>query len=289
MHVRRPSALLGAAAITTALVVVPTATATADELSCKSQAVGVMSTGKLLKRTVENGRQTAAKTSETKLPFRPNTLAWGGSEEVRGGYRSYFLATARDGRPRLLAVTDKQRRSTMSTQVTKFATTGFEPRLMALGNAGPEVLVLEGSVLKRYKIGATDSGLAMRGARTVLPRMSGLKTLSWYSRQRVSGVKQDIFYATTKSGSLKQVRVPVRRPANARVVTVKRGGFGAFTGLSLSYCNGDRSTAMIMGIDAAANEAKWYSLTRQNAPAGRNLTSHGLAAEGKNWRLRPTV
>ncbi len=190
----------------------------------------------------------------------------------------------------MLTVTDRTTRSTLRVDVARFATTGFTPRLFAMGSAGPQVVALEGGVLRQYKIRLdADNHLVMVNPRVALRHMDGLKTLSWYSRQLVGGVKKDIFYATTKAGALKQIRVPVANPGNANVLTVKRTGFDAFTGLSLGRCGDTPATAMIVGINANANRARWFTLGSQLSPSAGNLTDRGLAAEGRNWQIRPTV
>ncbi|HEX6248617.1 MAG TPA: hypothetical protein VFZ64_12160 [Nocardioidaceae bacterium] len=289
---RRKTSLLVAAAtaLSTVLVTAPApAVAAEEDLTCRSAAVGVLPNGKMLKRTLENGRQLQVKTTRTELPFRPRTMGYAGWEEIDGGLREYYLATARDGRPRFLAVTEKDARRTMSARVLRFATTGFTPRLMGMGHVGSELLALEGPVLRQYKIRSSDNGPVLRNPRVAKRNMDRLKTLSWYSRQRVGGVKTDIYLATTKAGALLQIRVPVRNPGNTRVITVKRTGFKPYTGLSLSYCNDTPATALIVGVNARGNLARWFTLERQLAPKAQNLTNHGLAAEGRNWKLRPVL
>ena len=289
---RRKSSLLVAAAtaISTLLVAAPApAVAAEQDLTCRSAAVGVLPNGKLLQRHLENGRQVGVKTTGAELPFRPTTLGGAGWEEIDGGYRQYYVATASDGRPRVLVVTDKDARRTMSARAVRFATTGFTPRLLGMGVVGSELLALEGSVLRQYKIRSSENGPVLRNPRVAKRNMDRLKTLSWYSRQPVGGAKTDIYYATTKAGALIQIRVPVRNPGDTKVVRVKRTGFKPYTGLSLSYCNDSRANALIVGVNAKGNLARWFTLERQLAPRPANLTNQGLAAEGKNWRLRPVV
>jgi hypothetical protein len=290
--IRRKSSLLVAAAtaISTVLVAAPApASAAEEDLTCPGAAVGVLPNGKLLERRLENGRQVRVKTSGAELPFRPTTMGYAGWEKIDGGLRQYYVAAARDGRPRFLVVTDKDARRTMNVRAVRFASTGFTPRLMGMGFVGSELLALEGSVLRQYKIRSSENGPVLRNPRVAKRSMDRLKTLSWYSRQPVGGVKTDIYFATTKAGALIQLRVPVRNPGNTKVVTVKRTGFKPYTGLSLSYCNDSRATALIVGVNAKGNLARWFTLERQLAPRPKNLTNHGLAAEGRNWRLRPVV
>ena len=290
MTLRTTSLLLTAAtALSAFLVAAPASSAAAEEtLTCRGASVGVLPSGKLLNRIHENGRQTRVKTTRTELPFRPTTMGYAGWEQIDGGYREYYLAAARDGRPRMLVVTNKDARRRLGASVIRFAHTGFTPRLVGMGIAGPHLLALEGSVLRQYRVRSTDNGLVLRNPRVAKRNMDGLKTLSWYSRQSVAGVRTDIFLATTRSGALVQVRVPVRNPGDTRIVRVKRSGFKRYTGLSLSYCD-TRATALIVAVDARNNLARWFTLERQLAPRARNLTDHGLAAEGKNWRLRAVI
>jgi hypothetical protein len=289
--IRRKSSLLVAAAtaISTILVAAPAPAVAAEDLTCRSGAAGVLPNGKLLERGLENGRQTRVKATGAELPFRPTTMGYAGWEQVDGGVRHYYVAAARDGRPRFLLVTDKDARRTLNARAVRFATTGFTPRLVGMGMVGSELLALEGSVLRQYNIAPSENGPVLRNPRVAKRNMDRLKTLSWYSRQPVAGVKTDIYYATTKAGALVQIRVPVKNPANTKVVTVKQTGFKPYTGLSLGYCNDSRATALIVGVNATGNLARWFTLEQQLAPRAKHLTNHGLAAEGKNWRLRPVV
>jgi hypothetical protein len=169
--IRRKSSLLVAAAtaISTVLVAAPAPAVAAEDLTCRSAASGVLPNGKLLERTLENGRQTRVKKTGAELPFRPTTMGYAGWEQIDGGVRHYYVAAARDGRPRFLVVTDKNARRTLSARAVRFSTTGFTPRLMGMGFAGSELLALEGSVLRQYKIRAGENGPVLRNPRVAKP------------------------------------------------------------------------------------------------------------------------
>lgn len=293
---RRTSALLAAAAtlVSTGLAAAPLPAATAAgsraaALECRVTVTGVLPDGRLLSRDLHDARETQAKTSQRALPFRPTSLGVAGYEGSQGVFRVWYVATADAGRPRLVQVDDRLEEPRLRTTTTRLATSGFTPRLFASGTAGPHVLALEGSVLRQYRYRATDRGLEVVNGRVALRGMDGLATLSWYSRQELGGALQDIYYATTARGALKQLRVPVKNPAAARILTVKRTGFAGFSGLSLGHCGAGTSTAVIVGVDRRRNRARWFTLSEQRRPARVNLVDRGAAAPGKNWRLRATV
>lgn len=286
------AALTAAAAVLSTIgfgaVVVPAAEAA--EPSCRAMVVGLNPANKLLMRLVEDNKVIHKKATSSPLPYGSIQLGLLAGETIDGGWKNTYAAIAKDGRPRVLTTTDREGSNVIKHSSTRMLNKNFAPRLFTT-SGGFQVFALDGrNRLQRLTTYHNDSGRLFFGDdRVVLERMGGLKTLSFYSRQKIDGVKTDILYATTKAGALKQIRVPVRRPGNARVLTVKRSGFAHFTGLSLGRCDSDLSKVLVIGISKPRNVARSYVLTRALRPRAANLTDLGRVDKRYDWKLHATL
>lgn len=294
MKIRRSVlAIVTAAAVALPVVsaqVAAAPAATAAELQCSAGVYGFTPKGKMLLRRVENTTVVNQKSTPTPLSYRVTQLGFMWQEKVAGGFNTHLSAIAADGRPRALLVKDRDGSSTLQNSSRLMLNRNFEPRLFT-NSGGTEVFALDNlNRLQRLQTYRDDSGrFVFDSGRVLLRRMGGLKTLSFYNRQQIGGVNTDILYATTKTGALKQIRVPVRRPGDARVLTVKRSGFGAFNGLVLGACDGDLAKAFIIGVNARDNLAKSFVLLGQGHPSAANLTLMGRMDRRYTWKLHATL
>lgn len=269
-------------------VVAPTAAAA--ELDCRAAVIGITPANKLVTRTVQDNKVLQQKRTSSPLPYKVIQLGFLGGAPVEGGWKDTFAAIAKDGRPRALNITDREGSNALKHSSTRMLNQNFAPRLFTT-SGGFHVFALDNqNRLQRLTTYRNDSGrLFFDNGRVALKRMGGLKTLSFYKRQKIDGVKTDILYATTKAGALKQIRVPVRRPGNARVLTVKRSGFAHYTGLSLGRCDSDFSKVLVIGISKPRNVARSYVLTRALRPRAANLTDLGRVDKRYDWKLHATL
>lgn len=258
--------------------------------TCEAQVLGVLPDGRFASRYVRNTQVVTQKRTGSALPYRPRSTAHLYSEQVSGGVRFHFAQTAPDGTPRHLRVTDKADRKTLGFGVSKMRNSGFDARLLTSGGGTHTFAVERNGTFHRYVTYRNDRGRFFFGNPKRIPlNVSGLKTLSFYTRMKIGGVRSDVFYATTKTGALKQIRVPVRRPRNARAITVKRRGFASYTGLSLGACDGTVAKAFIIGINAKDNIAHRVVLRRQGSPKASNLSAKRRMDTGYSWKLRATL
>lgn len=294
MNIRRSVlALVTAAAVALPVVgaeVAAAPAATAAELQCSAGVYGFTPKGKLLLRRVRNTTVVSHKSTSTPLSYRVTQLGFMWQDKAAGGYNTHLAAIAADGRPRALLIKDRDGSGTLQNSSRLMLNRNFEPRLFT-NSGGTEVFALDNlNRLQRLQTYRDDSGrFVFDNSRVVLRRMGGLKTLSFYNRQRIDGVNTDILYATTKTGALKQIRIPVRRPGDARGITVKRSGFGAFNGLVLGLCDGDVSKAFVIGVNARDNLAKSFVLRRAGHPSAANLTLMGRMDRRYTWKLHATL
>lgn len=286
------AALTAAAAVLSTIgsgaVVAPSAEAA--EPNCRAMVVGINPANKLVMRLVEDNKVLQQKATSSPLPYGSIQLGVLTSETIDGGWRNTYTAIAKDGQPRVLTTTDREGSNAIKHSSTRMLNKNFAPRLFTT-SGGFHVFALDSqNRLQRLTTYRNDAGrLFFDDGRVALKRMGGLMTLSFYKRQKIDGVKTDILYATTKAGALKQIRVPVRRPGNARVLTVKRSGFAHFTGLSLGRCDDDLSKALVIGISKPRNLARSYVLTRALRPRAANLTDLGRVDKRYDWKLHATL
>lgn len=257
---------------------------------CQARIFGITQQGKFLQRDVAGTDVVEQKATATALSYRPTNTGFFTSTEVTGGLRMKFTTIAPDGRPRILTVTDKfaQQETTHSTSL--MLNRNFEPRLFT-NSGGYHVFAITNRLeFKRFITYRNDNGRLFFGDPKTIPLgLTGLKTLSFYNRQSIGGVATDILYGTTKSGALMQIRVPVKRPANARAITIKQRGFGQYTGLSLGRCGDTAATAFIVAINANENRANRFILQNQARPSAANLSAARRMDTSYGWVLRATL
>ena len=80
-----------------------------------------------------------------------------------------------------------------------------------------------------------------------------------------------------------------RTPGRPKITVLKKSGFAAVTGLSLSVCGTNPAYASLIAIDRTHNTARWYTLRNSFNPKPANLVNRGLVARGADWRLHATT
>lgn len=291
MKTRRALALAATTAVLSTISAgAAVAPATAAAQTCRSQVVGLTGGNKVTYRGVENGKVAFQKFTATSLPFGAGQMGFLTTQAITGGEKTSFIAIAKDGRPRVLAVKNLNGSKSLSQSSTPMLTTGFGPRLFTKSTGVHAFALNDLNQLRRLVTYRDSSGRLYFGTdQLVLKNMGNLKTLSFYNRQKIAGVNTDVLFATTKAGGLKQVLVPVARPGNARTVTLKSSGFAQYTAISLGRCNDDAGTAYIVGVDATHNLARSYVLRQQAQASGANLTYAGPVAPSYNWKLHAVL
>lgn len=258
-------------------------------LECGVNVFGVLPNGRFIRRELD-GVDVVRQTRSSPLPYRPRSIGFFGYRDIRGGIKTTFQAIVRDGRPRLLTITehDASRRTTFSSR--RMLNRQFEPRLFTNSGGAHVFAVDRDNTLRRYVTYGTDRGrFFFDGARRVLRDARRLKTLTFYGRTNVGGVRTDILLATTRSGALRRIDVPVRRPGQTTTSRISGRGFGRYTGLSVGYCDYHVSTGFIVAIDARRSVAHRFILTNARDASSDRLSSGRRVARDYNWRVRATL
>lgn len=284
-------------ALTTVGLVAGTTPATASAakntaivgMECGANVFGVLPNSRFIRREL-SGVDVVRQTRSSPLPYRPRSIGFFGYRDIHGGIKRTFQAIVRDGRPRLLTITehDSSRRTTFGSR--RMLNRRFEPRLFTNSGGAHVFAVDRDDRLWRYVIHGTDRGrFFFDGARRVPISTHGIRTLTFYARTNVGGVRTDILLATTRSGALRRIDVPVRRPGQADTTRISGRGFGRYTGLSVGYCDDDESTGFIVAIDARRNLAHRFILTNARDASSDRLSQRRRVARDFNWRLRATL
>lgn len=268
------------------------ATAGAAEAStptCQASVFGVMTDGKVVRRDVTNTRVDKEWVSPTALPFAVNSMVYLGGETVTGGSVVHVNTFTAKGRPHNVDLGVQDGSTDLTVTPTDTFARSFGPRLVA-GSGRYYAYAVDGNGRLKRWTRERDSAdhLWFDSSKLVARHMRGLKTLSYSWTYKVNGGWRDVLYGTTKGGALKQFQIPWKKPGKVKITTIKKSGFKAFTGLSLSFCGTNTKYLSIVAIDRVHNRARWYTLPKALTPRGSHLVRRGLVAPGSDWRLHAT-
>lgn len=264
------------------MVVVPVA-ASAQGLTCRASVTGVDSHGRLHMRNVVNNHVRTDRVSKP-LPFPVKQQGAFAQDHSKSGYTLYTRAISHHT-PRTLTIkvsTADKRHIRVST--TSFQSQQFAPKLFTASYGFHDYAVAGGTFgrVTTYRNPSNHNKLYFDNL-IVLRRHLHLRALAYYGRVKVHGQKADIMFATTKSGGLMTIHVPVKHPKKASFRVVKKHGFGRYSGLSLAGCNGKRLG--VVAVDAGANYARMFVIGNALHPKGTTVHPVAKFGKGHNWRL----
>lgn len=259
--------------------------------TCRTWVVAVTPSGRLMEREVTNTRIIVEKQTAAALPYRVDWLGNAGQSERTGATRlDHFTAFTAGQRPRALDIeaVDSSTTLTVKPSPNTYAS-GFPARLPAESSSYYRYGVDKRGNLKRWTWFGDGTRLWFGDPKLVARHMGGLKTLTFDWATKRDGRWVDVLYATTRSGALKQIQVPLKKPSRARIVTLERTGFAAYSAVSPSVCNRSGSHASLIYVDAKHNLARWYTVSRQFTPKSSNVVRRGLVGRGAEWRLHAVL
>ena len=255
--------------------------------TCETSVVGVRPDGRLVDRWVTNTSVDKEFLTADPLSFPVDNTVLVGAERVTGGSVSHFNTFGSGDTPRTIDLTRQDGSTVLAVTVAATYVKPFSARLVA-GSGSYYVYTVDGRgrLLQWTRERDSAGNLWFDSPKLVARHMGGLKTLSYSWSYKVDGRWNDFLYGTTRGGALKQMRSPFRKPANAKVLTVKKSGFAAYTGLSLAFCGTNAKYISLIGVDRVHNRARWYTLSGVLAPRASHLVRRGWVAPGAEWRLR---
>jgi hypothetical protein len=267
----------------------PTAARAAQaKLSCPAGVIGVTSDRYQTAYNLKNGRITKVLRSTTAYGF--DVTAIGYFDSIAGKRKATLKlnAVAGDGVPRRLTLTYPSSMDQVRTSSSKYAQTGFAPRLFADGFGFYAYTVNGAGVLHRWSLVKQSNGTFRYAKRTKIGGGYGsLASLQAGTRFTKKHVARDYLYATTKSGALKQIVVPVKRPGKESVRTLRGAGYQGVTELVWSICNSDLSHTMLVAIDPVAERATWTTVQATNTNRPRTKL-RGAVTGSADWDLTAT-
>ncbi|MEZ5095315.1 MAG: hypothetical protein R2731_03880 [Nocardioides sp.] len=297
MH--RPVRLLVAAVAVTAVTIsvgVGPVTAAPDRrhagaesrkaLSCPLQVLGVTADLHLTARVMDKAVVTGEKQSGSALPFDPTALGYYSAMNITDGVRLRLDAVADDGQPRVVTVTDKVGRSTLGVTVAAMQQASFRPRLFADSIDYRVYTVSRSGALQRWFLTKEPNGdLHFTDRLKLGTGFDTLTALQVASRQKWGGAWRDVLLATTSTGRLKEIVIPLATPKRLRTYTLAKTGYAGTTGLSLSYCQGKVSFSSVIAVDADAGTATWTTVKGTQHPKKAVTRLRGPAGVGEDWAL----
>lgn len=264
----------------------PTPSAPGKALSCPIEVVGVTADQHLVMRAMDKGTVGGERRSADPLPFDPVALGYHSSKSLSGGYRLRMDAPTAGGRPRLLTVRVRTGSDTLAVSVKRMQQTGFRPRLFADSADYRVYTVSRSGRLQRWLLTKAADG-ALRFARRVnlATGYDNVTALAMGSRQKWGGRWRDVLFATTTTGRLKEIVVPLDKPKKLRTYTLARTGYADVTGLSTATCQGKASFSLVIAVDNVANTATWTTVKGTHRPRAAVTRLRGPAGVGEDWVL----
>jgi hypothetical protein len=268
---------------------VPAAGEQARRVSCSIDVVGVGASRRFVVREIQDGTVLRQKIASRRVGYTPRSAGFLGIRGLSDGYRLHVLAGQPNGNPSSVALRFREWSPTMPVASRRTGPRTFDARLLT--STGRFVYeITDNGRLHRWKVRLQPDGRAeLSKRRLVRSGVRDVRTLAFYRRAMVNGAANDLLMVTTRSGALRQIRVPVASPAADRATTIRSSGFAKYTSLSLGTCSGGpKPTMMIVAVNARRNYANWLTFADPQSPAGPNLALRGRVGRGWNWELSAT-
>ena len=260
--------------------------------SCPTTVSGFQSDGRLVQRAVRGTQVVGEKKSATALSYPVEDAVVMGVADVKDGWVAYVDTFTAGKMPHAIDVTNVSTSASLSVKPdADFRYVGRPNGHLIAGSGRYYIYGLDANgALKRWTRVGDGGDLAFdnRGAKVVKKGMSGLRTLSYSSTFKIGGALTDVLYGTTTSGALLQFQIPWGHPERVKTTTLRKTGFSAYRGLSLSYCGSNPTYLSFVAIDRVHNQARWFTLRNQTTPVSANLVQRGLVGKGLNWHLHAT-
>ncbi|MBO9523069.1 MAG: hypothetical protein J7518_16170 [Nocardioidaceae bacterium] len=257
--------------------------------SCWTYVIGVNGSNKVVNRILHGTQQTKQWVSADALAMPAESIVSFGAEDVPGGTKSRYHVYYPGRRPAEVDVTKLDASPTLSTKLVGLFSRASSARHVTGGAKYFGYGVDARGNLKRWMRLDDGTGHQYLGdARLVARNMGGIRSLSYVTSFKTSSGWRDVLYGTTRAGALKQFQIPWRSPGRPKITVLRKTGFAAVTGLSLSACGTNPAYASLIAIDRTHNRARWYTLRSSFNPKPSNLVNRGLVARGADWRLHAT-
>jgi hypothetical protein len=257
----------------------------AGKLKCVTGVVAVDGTGHVRVDQVRNDRVSDSRRSTDALPA--TVTAWGlyDAQDAQGSGNGEVLrldAVTADGAPIRVAL--DLGKGKVGVESSRFDQSGFAPRLFADGYGFYAYTVSDSGKLQRWaltRFGNDDLRFAEK-----VNLGSGYADLTSLQSSRSfthKGVEREYLYATTASGALKQISVPLKKPRKEKARTLKASGYEGVTELSWSTCNGNDEYASLIAISPGTNTATWTTVRSSVSHPRAKL--RGPVTGAADWNL----
>jgi hypothetical protein len=265
---------------------------TAATPNCRTLVLGVDSANRFLIRYVVGRAVRGDATSVSPLPYDVTDIGAAATTGTHHG-ANFQLVAVSNYQPQLLTVQYRRTRSDLHVDASAgVETDDFSSDLFASVDAKVPLAYTynAGGDITRWTMSSDSGGVwSLTDPQVVLRSLAELTTLSAEARARIDGVKTDVMIATTSTGALVRILVPVDDPLKASPVMIARRGFKTTTGLSLSSCNSDPSYLSIIAIDNVANTATWLTVRRQFSARPVSPEWWGRIPGRFDWRIHATL
>lgn len=254
-------------------------------LDCAAQVVGVDSHQRLVMEIFDGNRMRSAEHSAP-LPFDPTGLGYYSSSSTKTAYIEKLEAVTADGTPRLLTAKTPVTGGRISVTSKALDQSGFAPRLFTDGSSYRAYTVSDTGVLKRWFLTRyADGSRKFSHARTLGSDFDSLTAITSYATFKINGSWRDVLFATTESGALEELVVPVNHPDQLRQKVLRSTGYVGVQGLSAGVCNHTWAKAFVIAVKPDSDSATWTTISPADDPSHVKATPHGLVEGPADWNL----
>jgi hypothetical protein len=253
-------------------------------LSCPGGVVGVTDDRHVASYTIKNDKVQDTRVSDRALGYDVDAIGYFDSSSTRRKSLLKLDAVAANGVPRKLTVTFPSNSDAVKLSSSAYDQTGFHPRLFADGFGYYAYTVNGSGVLQRWTLTKYANG-DVRFAHKVkvgggYGSLTSLQASTTFKKRKTV---REYLYATTSSGALKQIAVPLRKPGRESVKRLRRSGYDGVTELVWTVCNHDFTHTSLIAIDPVADTATWTTIKRSSTRP--RATLHGQMRGQADWNF----
>lgn len=253
-------------------------------LTCYTGVVGVDGDKRVYSLSLKNAQVTDTARSRTKLSFRPTAWGFFDSQATKAGSVLRVNTMTSDGKPRRVTMSFKDGSKKFGLDSSAYDQKGFKASLFADGFTYYAYTVTGSGNLQRWALTRYRNGDIRYAQKVTIGSGYGdLTSLQASQVFKSKGANREYLYATTDTGALEQIAVPLKKPQKAKRRTLLSTGYAGVTELAWSFCNDDPTYTSLVAIDPAAGTATWTTI--KDSVTNPTTTLRGAVSGGGDWDL----
>lgn len=254
----------------------------AASITCRGRVLGVTADRHVVSYSIDNGEVVGTRISNDRLRFRATAMGYRSSmsTERKGVFDANLMAD--DGVPRRVQMTSPAKNDNIRLDTSRYDQRRFGPSLFADGYTHFAYTAGAGRLTRWTLTKYPDGDVRYADPRRIATNL-GLTSLQTGYLFKKDGVWREHLYATTRSGALQQIVVPLENPGNERIRTLRTSGYEGVTELSWALCNDNVKHTLLFAVDPVADTATWTTVNRSTTDPRTRL--RGAISGDVSWDL----